>query len=74
MFHASGRSINKFWTPIVASKIFVARRIRRVVRTELITGFWWGYLWESGYIEYIGEDGRIILKCIFKALDGKAWA
>jgi len=74
MFHASGRSKNKFWIPVVASIIFVARRIRWVGRTELNTGFWWGYLWESGYFEETGEDERIILKCIFKTRNGKARA
>jgi hypothetical protein len=72
MFHSSGRSIKKFWIPVVASIIFVARRIKWVGRTELNTGFCWGYLWESGYFKDIGEDWRIILKCIFKTWDGKA--
>ena len=26
------------------------------------TGFWWGSLKERDYLEYIGLDGRIILK------------
>jgi hypothetical protein len=30
MIYASGRPINKFWIPVVASIIFVARRIRWV--------------------------------------------
>jgi len=44
--------------------------MRWVGRTELNTGVWWGYLWESGYFEDIGEDERIIMKCIFKTRDG----
>jgi hypothetical protein len=30
------------------------------------TGFWWGNLKGRDRFEYLGEDGRIILKQIFK--------
>jgi hypothetical protein len=33
------------------------------------TGFWWGELRERDN----SEDGRIILKWIFKKWDGEAW-
>ena len=34
--------------------------------TELLTGFWWGNLKESGCFEDIGINGMIILKWILK--------
>jgi hypothetical protein len=37
---------------------------------EKHTGFWWGNLREGNHLEDIGVDGRIILKLIFKKLDG----
>jgi hypothetical protein len=37
---------------------------------EMHTGFWWRCLRERGHLEYLGVDGRIILKWVFKMLDG----
>jgi hypothetical protein len=34
------------------------------------TGFWPEDLRERGHLEDQGVDGRIILKCVFKKLDG----
>jgi hypothetical protein len=36
-------------------------------------GFWWGNLKEEQHLQDSGIDGRIMLKCIFKNWDGKAW-
>jgi hypothetical protein len=47
----------------------VARRGKR----ELHTGFWWGDLREGDHLGDPGVDGKIILKWIFKNLDGVAW-
>jgi hypothetical protein len=40
---------------------------------EVRTWFWWGDLRERKHLEVVSVDGRIILKRIFKKLDGKAW-
>jgi len=33
------------------------------------TGFWWGNLRKRDHLENPGEDGRIILRCIFRKWD-----
>jgi hypothetical protein len=40
---------------------------------EVRTMFWWEDVRERGHLEYIGVDGRIILKGIFNKWDGEAW-
>jgi hypothetical protein len=35
-----------------------------------ILGFWWGNLRERGHLEDPGVNGQIILRRIFKKLDG----
>jgi hypothetical protein len=42
------------------------------VRGEVHIGLWWGNLKEE-HLQDSGIDGRIILKCMFKKWDGKAW-
>jgi len=39
----------------------------------LHTGFWWGEVMERGHLEYLDIDGRVMLKWIFKNLDGETW-
>jgi hypothetical protein len=39
-------------------------------RREVYTGFCWGNLRESGYLEGPGVDGRIILRWILRKCDG----
>ena len=36
-------------------------------------GFWWGMLDGRNHLEDLGVDGWIILKLIYKTLDGEAW-
>jgi hypothetical protein len=40
---------------------------------EVHTVFWWEDLRERDHLEYIGVNGRIILKVIFKKGDGEAY-
>ena len=37
---------------------------------EVHTGFWWGNLREKGHLEDPGVNGRIILRWIFRKLNG----
>jgi hypothetical protein len=37
---------------------------------EVHTRFWWGKLRERDHLEYLGVDGRIILRRIFRNWDG----
>jgi hypothetical protein len=39
-------------------------------RDEVRTVFWWEHLSEKGHVEVLDVDGIIILKLIFKKLDG----
>ena len=39
-------------------------------REEAYTGFWWGNLRERDHLEDPCVDGKIILRWIFKKLDG----
>jgi len=40
---------------------------------EVRREFWWGDLRKRDHVEYLGVDGMIILKWIFKQWDGEAW-
>jgi len=42
-------------------------------RAEVYTGFWWGKLRERDHFEDLGVDGRVILRWIFRKLDGGVW-
>jgi len=44
--------------------------VARVGSGEMYTGFWWGNLGERDHLEDPGVDGRIILRWIFRKLDG----
>jgi hypothetical protein len=60
-------------------RVIISRRMRwaghvaRLGRVEAYTGFWWGNLSEKNLLENPGVDGRIILRCIFRQWDGRAW-
>jgi hypothetical protein len=45
-----------------------------VVRRGAYTVFWLGNLNEGDHLEFVGVDGRIILKWIFRTWDGKGRA
>jgi hypothetical protein len=38
-----------------------------------VHGVWFGGLRDSGYLEYVGIKGRIILKWIFKEWNWEVW-
>ena len=40
---------------------------------EMYSRFLWGNLKERGHFEYLGLDGRIILKWISRKQDGREW-
>jgi hypothetical protein len=56
-------------------QVIKSRRLRwawhvaRMGRSQVHTGFWWGNLRERDHLEDPSEDGRIILKWIFKKWD-----
>jgi hypothetical protein len=39
-----------------------------VVKTTVLTGFWWGNLREGDHLKDPDVDGRILLKCIFSEM------
>jgi hypothetical protein len=43
------------------------------VKRQVHTGYWWADLREGDHLGNPGVDERIILKCIFKEWDGRAW-
>jgi hypothetical protein len=47
-----------------------AGHVARIGRGEAYTEFWWGNLWETDHLGDQGVDGRIILRHIFRKLDG----
>jgi len=55
---------------IKSRKIRWAGHITQWGRGETHTRFWWGDMREGDYFEDQGVDGRLILNCIFKTLDG----
>jgi len=40
---------------------------------QVHTWFWWGNLKQRNHLEITGIDGKIILKWILKAEDGRVW-
>jgi hypothetical protein len=46
--------------------------VARNGRGEVHTGLWWGNLKEKDNLEGLGDDGKKILKWIFKKSDGEA--
>jgi hypothetical protein len=47
-----------------------AQNVARMGKRDVHIGFWWGVLKEGNHLGDPGVDGRIILKLIFKKLDG----
>jgi hypothetical protein len=52
-------------------RVIKSRKVVRMGRGEVHTGFLWGGLRERDDLEDSGLDGRIILKFIFKKWDGE---
>jgi hypothetical protein len=50
-----------------------AGHIVRRGREETDIGFWWGNLRERVHLKDPGVDVRIILRCIYRNLDVRAW-
>jgi hypothetical protein len=46
------------------------RNVACMGRAEVYTRFWWVNLGKTDYLEDQGVDGRIILRWIFRKLDG----
>jgi hypothetical protein len=40
-------------------------------RSEIYTGFWWGYLGERDHLEDHRVDGIVMLRWIFRKWDGE---
>ena len=40
---------------------------------EMTSSFWWRKVSERDYLEDLGIDGTIILKCILKKYDVRSW-
>ena len=47
------------------------RRQEKCIRC--VRGFWWRNFREIDRFEYLGIDGKIMLKWTFENLDGQAW-
>jgi len=50
-----------------------AGHVARMGRREVYTGFLWGYLRVRDHLGELGEDGRIILRWIFRKWDERVW-
>jgi hypothetical protein len=48
-----------------------AEHVARMGRGEAYTEFWWGNLREIDHLKDSGVGGRIILRWIFKKLEGR---
>ena len=62
-------SPNVTWV-IRATRMEWAEHVARMGDRRYRTGFWWGELREGDHLQDPGVDGTIILKWIFKKLDG----